>query len=131
MAVILAFFDFSSWQNDAFQFIQHWWSEFIVWLSQPQVYYVLIVWAITFTLICTLLLIVLLILGFGPRGIVAGTFAAAFQSYMYGGFTPAGGLFATLTSLAMLGFLVPAIALTAAFVATGVAAIAWACQYRQ
>jgi len=29
--------------------------------------------------------------------------AAAFQSYMHGGFTPAGGIFATRTSMAMLG----------------------------
>ena len=34
-----------------------------------------------------------------------GSLAAGFQSFMYGGFTPAGGIFATLTSLAMLGIL--------------------------
>ena len=32
-----------------------------------------------------------------------GSLAAGFQSYMYGDFTPAGGIFATLTSMAMLG----------------------------
>jgi hypothetical protein len=45
---------------------------------------------------------------------------------MYGGFTPAGGIFATLTSLAMLGLLMPVIAFLAAFVATMVALIVWA-----
>ena len=33
--------------------------------------------------------------------------AAAFQAYMYGGFTPAAGVFATLTSLGMLGWANP------------------------
>lgn len=54
-----------------------------------------------------------------------GTFAAAFQSYMYGAFTPAGGIFATLTSMAMLGILMPATAILAAVVATGVAILVW------
>ena len=36
-----------------------------------------------------------------------GTLAAAFQSFAYGGFTPAGGIFATLTSIGMLRFLRP------------------------
>ena len=56
-----------------------------------------------------------------------GTMAAAFQSYMYGGFTPAGGIFATLTSMAMLGTLMPPAAVFAALVATIVAVIVWAC----
>ncbi|KAI0598748.1 hypothetical protein F4775DRAFT_554196 [Biscogniauxia sp. FL1348] len=93
------------------------------WLSQPHVFAVIIAWAITFTLVCSLILL----LGFGAPGIGLGTLAAAFQSYMYGGFTPAGGLFATLTSMAMLGTLMPAAALAAAVVATGVAGIVWAC----
>ena len=57
-----------------------------------------------------------------------GSLAAAFQSYMYGGFTPAGGIFATLTSMAMLGILMPPAAIFAAFLATGVALIVWACK---
>lgn len=36
---------------------------------------------------------------------------------MYGGFTPAGGLFATLTSLGMLGFLTPIVTAIAAMLA--------------
>ncbi|RYP63538.1 hypothetical protein DL770_009363 [Monosporascus sp. CRB-9-2] len=49
--------------------------------------------------------------------------AAAFQSSMYGGFTPAGGLFATLTSLGMLGFFAPAVTVIAAVIAFFLAGI--------
>lgn len=41
---------------------------------------------------------------------------------MYGGFTPAGGIFATLTSMAMLGTLMWIAAVFAVVLATGVAA---------
>lgn len=44
---------------------------------------------------------------------------------MYGGFTPAGGIFATLTSMAMLGLLMPAVLVLAIVLATGVAIIVW------
>lgn len=81
-------------------------------------------------------------LGFGGAGVVAGrsrnkipslgrgansigSAAAAFQSAVYGGFTPASGVFATLTSLAMLGILAPAIALVAGVVASIIAALVW------
>ncbi|KAI1506642.1 hypothetical protein F5X99DRAFT_365027 [Biscogniauxia marginata] len=93
------------------------------WLSQPHILAVVIAWAVTFTIICSLVLA----LGFGPIGIGFGTLAAAFQFAMYGGFTPAGGIFATLTSMAMLGTLMPAAAVTAAVLATAVAAVVWAC----
>ncbi|UNI18287.1 hypothetical protein JDV02_004564 [Purpureocillium takamizusanense] len=96
---------------------------FLDWLSEPHVLAIVMAWAITFTAVCALLLC----LGFGPIGIVAGTLAAAFQSYMYGGFTPAGGIFATLTSMAMLGTLMPAAAILAALLATIVAVVVWAC----
>lgn len=56
-----------------------------------------------------------------------GSLAAAFQGWMYGGFTPAAGVFATLTSMAMLGILQPFIVLLSALVATGVALGVWAC----
>jgi hypothetical protein len=46
---------------------------------------------------------------------------------MYGGFTPAGGLFATLTSMAMLGAMMPAGALFASFIASAVAVVVWVC----
>lgn len=45
---------------------------------------------------------------------------------MYGAFTPAAGIFATLTSAAALGLLMWYAVLFAAIVATGVAAAAWA-----
>jgi hypothetical protein len=41
---------------------------------------------------------------------------------MYGGFTPAGGIFATLTSMAMLGTLARPVAIVAILIATLVAA---------
>ncbi|RYP21422.1 hypothetical protein DL767_009275 [Monosporascus sp. MG133] len=95
------------------------WESFLAWLSLPHVYWALIAFAITFTVLVTLGLC----LGFGPGGIVFGSLAAAFQSYMYGGFTPAGGLFATLTSLGMLGFFAPAVTVIAAVIAFFVAVI--------
>ena len=66
----------------------------------------------------------MLSLGFGPAGVVAGSahfyflvritdiavtgsLAASFQAWMYGGFTPAAGIFATFTSLGMIGLLNP------------------------
>lgn len=109
---------------------------------------IIMAWAITFTAVCTLILC----LGFGPAGIGAGrrspfiqipsnsikrsavkrrlirnqgTIAAAFQSYMYGAFTPAGGIFATLTSMAMLGTMMPPAAILAVVIATGVAILVW------
>lgn len=56
-----------------------------------------------------------------------GTLAAAFQSFAYGGFTPAGGIFATLTSMGMLGVLMPLEVGLAAVTATTVTMIVWAC----
>ncbi|KAL7900350.1 hypothetical protein HDV63DRAFT_370920 [Trichoderma sp. SZMC 28014] len=96
-------------------------NSFAEWLSQPQVLTIIMAWAITFTAVCTLILC----LGFGPAGIGAGTIAAAFQSYMYGAFTPAGGIFATLTSMAMLGTMMPPAAILAAVIATAVAILVW------
>jgi hypothetical protein len=54
--------------------------------------------------------------------VTIGSLAAAFQALMYGGFTPAGGIFATLTSMAMLGTLARPIAIVAISIATLVAA---------
>ncbi|KAL2129337.1 hypothetical protein VTI74DRAFT_7929 [Chaetomium olivicolor] len=80
------------------------WHRFIEWASQPHVIYAALAWLITFCLVC----VIILGLGFGPAGVVAGSVAAIFQSCMYAGFTPAGGIFATLTSMGMLGMLMPA-----------------------
>ncbi|KAL4902594.1 hypothetical protein BDW74DRAFT_158083 [Aspergillus multicolor] len=60
----------------------------------------------------------ILSLGFGSLGVTAGSFAAMFQSFMYGGLTPAGGVFAMLTRMGMLGTLVQNAALWAGGVAT-------------
>lgn len=97
------------------------WAKFSEWLSQPHVLAMIFAWWITFTIVCT----IIMSLGFGPIGIIPGTAAAAFQAFMYGGFTPAGGLFATLTSMAMVGTLMPAVLLISSFVASLVAAMVW------
>jgi len=55
-----------------------------------------------------------------------GTLAAAFQSLAYGAFTPAGGIFATLTSMGMIGSLEPQIVGVAAGVACVVTVLVWA-----
>lgn len=70
----------------------------------------------------------LLVAGFGftTVGIGAGTLAAAFQSAFYGALTPAGGLFATLQSMGMLGTLLPVEAGVASVSAAVVSAIVWA-----
>ena len=73
----------------------------------------------------------LLCLGFGPAGVAGGSIAAAFQSYFYGGFTPAAGIFATLTSLGMLGLLAPFAAIPAAGIATIVTVVVWAIGVRR
>lgn len=57
-----------------------------------------------------------------------GSLAAAFQAWAYGAFTPAGGIFATLTSLGMLGFLAPPVALFGAGVATAASFVVSICQ---
>lgn len=87
------------------------------------IFAVIIAWAITFTVV----VIILLGLGFGPAGIIIGSLAAGFQSWMYGGFTPAAGIFATLTSLGMLGCFMPAAVALAACIATVMAFVVWAC----
>ncbi|KAF3760208.1 hypothetical protein M406DRAFT_358542 [Cryphonectria parasitica EP155] len=106
---------------DAGQPLAEYWANFTAWLSQPHILAVVIAWAVTFTLTCT----IIMCLGFGPVGIIAGSAAAAFQSFMYGGFTPAGGLFATLTSMAMVGTLMPWLAAIASVLATFVSAMVW------
>jgi hypothetical protein len=88
------------------------------------VYSVIVAWWITFTIAIFLLGL----LGFGPKGIIPGTLAAAFQSWAYGGFTPAGGIFATLTSLAMLGYFMRLQAGVAVVIATGVAVTVYSFQ---
>ncbi|KAM0796321.1 hypothetical protein BDR22DRAFT_893327 [Usnea florida] len=100
-----------------------WFPKFIEWLQQPHVRAVILAWGITFTVV----LILLSLVGFNPVGVGAGTLAAIFQSFCYGGFTPAGGIFATLTSMAMLGTLMLPQVIFSVVLATIVAVIVWAC----
>jgi hypothetical protein len=44
---------------------------------------------------------------------------------MYGGFTPAAGIFATLTSVGMLGYAMPVFTTTAVLIATLAAFMTW------
>ncbi|KAI7778466.1 hypothetical protein LA080_002070 [Diaporthe eres] len=44
------------------------WASFSDWLSQPHVLAVIFAWWITFTIVCT----IIMSLGFGPAGIIAG-----------------------------------------------------------
>ena len=46
---------------------------------------------------------------------------------MYAGFTPAGGVFATLTSMGMLGALMPAAVITSMVLATAVSVVVFLC----
>ncbi|PSS14996.1 hypothetical protein M430DRAFT_20308 [Amorphotheca resinae ATCC 22711] len=103
--------------------VSTYWQDFTSWLSQPHVLAILMAWWITFTLVIT----ILMTLGFGPAGVLSGSLAAAFQSWMYGGFTPAAGIFATLTSVGMLGLAMPVFAVPAALIATLVSVITWLC----
>jgi hypothetical protein len=57
-----------------------------------------------------------------------GSLAAAIQAWAYGAFTPAGGIFATLTSLGMVGILAPAVAAVGASVATVIVFVVWLSQ---
>ncbi|KAB5593741.1 Transmembrane protein [Ceratobasidium theobromae] len=82
---------------------------------------VLIVWFVVFW-IC---LFIPLLLGFGPAGVIAGSIAAGFQSAAYGAFTPAGGLFAVLTSVGMLGIASPPAVITAVVVASVAGGLTW------
>ncbi|KAI4089545.1 MAG: hypothetical protein LQ339_008538 [Xanthoria mediterranea] len=107
-----------------FALMSDWTYDFGAWLSQPYFLAIVMAWWITFIVV---LLLLSIFLGFNPVGIGGGTFAAAFQSCMYGGFTPAGGVFATLTSLGMLGWMIPVHTGVSAVFATAVALVVWAC----
>ncbi|KAK4444762.1 hypothetical protein QBC34DRAFT_451759 [Podospora aff. communis PSN243] len=108
-----------SWSEDMVHWFASLWQTVLEWASQPHIRAALLAWIITFAII----VIIILGLGFGPAGIFAGSLAAIFQSVMYGGFTPAGGVFALLTSVGMLGLLVPWVLVIAVVIATAVAGI--------
>ncbi|KAG8697609.1 hypothetical protein FRC08_006418 [Ceratobasidium sp. 394] len=104
--------------------LSKYWTEFSEFLIQPHVRNLLIVWFIVFWVV----LFVPLILGFGPAGVLAGSLAAWFQSAVYGAFTPAGGIFAILTSIGMMGVACPPAVLLAVVVASAVTGIVWGTQ---
>ncbi|OQN95508.1 hypothetical protein B0A48_18380 [Cryoendolithus antarcticus] len=108
-------------RNVVFGCLSTHWASLTAWLTQPHVLLLITVWWITFTVVITLFLC----LGFGPGGVIAGSLAAGFQAWMYGAFTPAGGIFATMTMLGMLGMLVPAAAAAGAVVASIVTWAVW------
>lgn len=54
-----------------------------------------------------------------------GSIAAGFQAWAYGGFTPAGGIFATLTSIGMLGLAQPLFLILAITVASFAASLVY------
>ncbi|KAJ1300661.1 hypothetical protein OPQ81_002309 [Rhizoctonia solani] len=90
-------------------------------LLRPDVRNALIVWFVVFW-ICVL---IPLTLGFGPAGVIGGSLAAWFQSVVYGAFTPAGGLFAVMTSVGMMGVACPPVVIPSAIIASLAAWIAW------
>ncbi|KAF8602221.1 hypothetical protein BDV93DRAFT_218155 [Ceratobasidium sp. AG-I] len=110
--------------GEAVDWISKHWKEFSEFLVQPHVRNVLIVWFIVFWIA----LFIPLTLGFGPKGVLAGSGAAWFQSAIYGAFTPAGGVFAVLTSIGMMGIAYPPAVILAVVLASGAAAIAWGVQ---
>ncbi|KAI9671459.1 MAG: hypothetical protein M1831_004368 [Alyxoria varia] len=105
--------------GNAFTALPTLWGRFSAWLAQPHVYSVIIAWAIAFLVVY----IGLSMLGFQPQGVAAGSIAAGLQAWAYGAFTPAGGLFAGLTSLGMLGLAQPVFFVIAVVIASCVAAI--------
>lgn len=60
---------------------------------------------------------------FNSSLVISGSLAAGFQSWMYGGFTPAGGIFAVLTSIGAIGFLHPPLIIQAAIISSLVTTI--------
>jgi len=93
-------------------------TKFGEWI-QKDVWVLVVVWFIVFWLV----MFTLLAIGFGSSGIIAGSLAAGFQSWMYGAFTPAGGVFAVLTSIGMMGFFATPQVVGAVVVASVVTAI--------
>ncbi|EAQ87884.1 hypothetical protein CHGG_04503 [Chaetomium globosum CBS 148.51] len=79
--------EFSNWFGQFSVWFAQQWEQFLAWASQPHVMAAVLAWLITFWVVC----IIILGLGFGPAGVVAGSLAASWQSYVYAGFTPAGG----------------------------------------
>ncbi|KAG9081236.1 hypothetical protein FS749_007811 [Ceratobasidium sp. UAMH 11750] len=86
----------------------------INWVSQPHIRRRLLIGLGVGATILVLVPLGVATMGFGPAGIIGGSVAAGLQSALYGGFVPAGGAFATLTSVAMTGSVMEMVALPAA-----------------
>jgi len=110
--------------GQAGDWFSNYWRELSEFLVQPHIRDLLIVWFVVFWIA----LFIPLLLGFGPAGVLAGSAAAWFQSAIYGAFTPAGGLFAVLTSVGMMGIACPPAILLAVVIASAVAGIVWGAQ---
>ena len=134
---------------------RYWIARLVLTIDLPDILVVITAWWITFTVVLILLFVAIGFnvpgIGVGQsslsltplssysktivtcqrknaNGVLydTGTLAAAFQSWAYGGFTPAGGVFATLTSWGMLGYLAPVQTVVATLVASAVAVGVWA-----
>ncbi|KAF8602219.1 hypothetical protein BDV93DRAFT_218142 [Ceratobasidium sp. AG-I] len=98
------------------------WRTFHTWASQPHVrkwFTIILLGAGVGLSVAGLILFTVSTAGFGPLGVVGGSAAALFQATIYGAFTPAGGFFATMTSLAMTGAIKVIAALAGLFAAGG------------
>ncbi|KAF8708099.1 Interferon-induced 6-16 family, partial [Rhizoctonia solani] len=97
------------------------WQSLSEFLLRPDARSAIIVWFVVFW-ICVL---IPLALGFGPVGVIGGSLAAWFQSVIYGAFTPAGGFFAVMTSVGMMGVACPPVAVPSMIIASLAAWITW------
>ncbi|CAE6342441.1 unnamed protein product [Rhizoctonia solani] len=97
------------------------WQSLSEFLLRPDARNAIIVWFVVFW-ICVL---IPLALGFGPVGVIGGSLAAWFQSVIYGAFTPAGGFFAVMTSVGMMGVACPPVAVPSMIIASLAAWITW------
>ncbi|QRV85366.1 interferon-induced 6-16 family protein [Ceratobasidium sp. AG-Ba] len=86
--------------------ISWYWQRFSSWIFQPHIYRRIFVGLGIAGAMLLIVPLTVTTLGSGPAGIIAGSAAAGIQSVFYGGFVPAGGLFAALTSNGMTGALV-------------------------
>ncbi|KAG8689530.1 hypothetical protein FRC08_010905 [Ceratobasidium sp. 394] len=109
---------FRSFRNMASRY----WRRFKNWVSQPHIRKRIIIIVVVGIVIFALVVLGVTTFGFGPAGVAAGSAAAATQAALYGGFVPAGSLFAIMTSVGMTGMLYWIGALAAAVGMAGVAA---------
>ncbi|KAJ5902647.1 hypothetical protein N7495_003175 [Penicillium taxi] len=129
-AVIVWWFsntDFLAFILHSIAAVKEWWTDLFEWFSSPDVRAFIAVFWIAFTISMMVIYIGLMLIGFGQAGVITGSLAAWFQSTMYGAFTPAGGIFALLTSTAMLGPNAPLmlVIIPVAVVLSAAAAIIW------